>query len=195
MKRKSITKWKKLIFRSFSIVLVKYEKNHIYRMLRFNEIIYRVSSIIWTKKKHSHDVEISIEISSKRSVFESFNSSTKRQVLKSNSITIFISIQISQAEMSSLSLSFSSSITEINTSFSDFASMIFLIFNSLKRHLELRYRLDFSDSLSLLIMQCMQNVTNLQHALKSRSYKEIMNDFSRDEWLKVMKNCRFISST
>jgi hypothetical protein len=46
MKRKSITKWKKLISRSFSIVLVKYEENHIYRMLRFNEIIYRVSSVI-----------------------------------------------------------------------------------------------------------------------------------------------------
>jgi hypothetical protein len=39
MKRKSITKWKKLISRSFSIVLVEYEENHIYRMLRFNEII------------------------------------------------------------------------------------------------------------------------------------------------------------
>jgi hypothetical protein len=51
MKRKSITKWKKLISRSFSIVLVKYEENHIYRMLRFNEIIYRVSSVIWIKKK------------------------------------------------------------------------------------------------------------------------------------------------
>jgi hypothetical protein len=44
MKRKSITKWKKLISKSFSIVLVKYEEDHIYRMLRFNEIIYRVSS-------------------------------------------------------------------------------------------------------------------------------------------------------
>jgi hypothetical protein len=46
MKRKSITKWKKLIFKSFSIVLVSYERNHIYRMLRLNKIIYRVSSII-----------------------------------------------------------------------------------------------------------------------------------------------------
>jgi hypothetical protein len=54
MKRKSITKWKKLALKSFSIVLVRYERNQIYRMLRLNEIIYRVSSIIWTKKKHSH---------------------------------------------------------------------------------------------------------------------------------------------
>jgi hypothetical protein len=46
MKRKSITKWKKLISRSFSIVFVKYEKNHIYRMLRLNEIIYRVLFVI-----------------------------------------------------------------------------------------------------------------------------------------------------
>jgi hypothetical protein len=34
----------------------------------------------------------------------------------------------------------------------------------------------------------MQNVTNFQHALKLRSYKKIMNDFDRDEWLKIMKN-------
>jgi hypothetical protein len=160
MKRKWITRWKKLVLRSFSIVLVKYERNHIYRMLRLNEIIYRVSSIIWTKKKHSHNVEISIETSSKRSTLESFNSSTKKQVLESNSITIFISTQTSQVETSSLSLSLSSSITEINTSFSDFVSMISLALNSLERHFELRYRLDSSDSLSLLIMRCMQNVTN-----------------------------------
>jgi hypothetical protein len=186
MKRKPITRWKKLTFRSFSIVLVKYEKNHIYRMLRLNEIIYRVSSIIWAKKKHSHDVEISIETSSKRSILESVNSSMKKQALESNSITILISAQISQAETSSFS--FSSSIIEINTSFSDFVSMISLALNSLKRHFELRYRLDSLDSLSLLIMRCMQNVTNSQHVLKSRSYKKTMNDFSRDEWLKIMKN-------
>jgi hypothetical protein len=114
---------------NFQIVFdrsVKYERNHIYRMLRLNEIIYRVSSVIWTKKKHSHDVEISIETSLKRSIFESFNSSTKRQALKSNSIIIFISIQIYQAETSSFSPLFSSSITEINTSFNDFVSMISL---------------------------------------------------------------------
>jgi hypothetical protein len=186
MKRKSITRWKKLIFKSFSIVFVNYEKNHIYRMLRLNEIIYRVSFVIWIKKKHSHDVETSIETSWKRSIFESFNSSTKKQALKSNSITIFISIQISQAKTSSFS--FSSSIIEINTSFNDSVSMIFLIFNSLKFYFELRYRLNSFDSLNLLIMRCMQNVTNFQHALKSRSYKEIMNDFYRDEWLKIMKN-------
>jgi hypothetical protein len=45
MKRKSITRWKKLAFRSFSVVLVDYEEDHIYRMLRFNEIIYRVSFV------------------------------------------------------------------------------------------------------------------------------------------------------
>jgi hypothetical protein len=46
MKRKSITKWKKFVLKSFFAVLVKYEKNHIYWMLRLNEIIYRVSSVI-----------------------------------------------------------------------------------------------------------------------------------------------------
>jgi hypothetical protein len=158
MKRKSITKWKKLISRSFSIVLVEYEENHIYRMLRFNEIIYHVLFVIWIKKKHSHDVEIFIEKSSKRSIFESINSSTKRQVLKSNSMTILISTQIFQSTV--VSLSFSTLITEINTFFSDSVSTIFSILNSLKRHFELRYRLSSFDSLNLLIMRCIQNVTN-----------------------------------
>jgi hypothetical protein len=62
------------------------------------------------------------------------------------------------------------------------------IFSVLERHFELRYRLDFSDSLDLLIMKCMKNVSNSEQILKFRSYKKIMNDFSRDEWLKVMKN-------
>ncbi len=155
-------------------------------MLRLNEIIYRVSFVIWIKKKHLHDVEISIETSSKRSIFESINSQTKRQILELNSMTIFISIQTSQSTI--VSLSSSSSITEINTFFSDSVSTISLILNSLKRHFELRYRLSFFDSLSLLIMRCMQNVTNFQQTLKSRSYKEVMNDLNRDDWLKVMKN-------
>jgi hypothetical protein len=184
MKRKSITKWKKLILKSFSIILVSYERDHIYRMLRLNEIIYRVSSVIWIKEKHSHDVEILIETSLKRSLFESINSSTKRQVLESNFVTILISTQISQSTFTSLS----SSITEINTSLSDFASTISLALNSLKRHFELRYRLDSSDSLDLLIMTCMQNVIDFQQVVKSRSYKKIMNDSSSDEWQKVMKN-------
>jgi hypothetical protein len=66
--------------------------------------------------------------------------------------------------------------------------MIFLVLNSLKRHFELRYRLNSFDSLNLLIMKCIQNVTNAQHSLEFRSYKEIMSDFNRDEWQKVMKN-------
>jgi hypothetical protein len=93
MKRKSITKWKKLVLKSFSTVLVEYEKDHIYRMLRLNEIIYRVSSVIWIKKKREESllVEILSEISTKRSVTESIELSTKKQVLESNSIIILIS--------------------------------------------------------------------------------------------------------
>jgi hypothetical protein len=80
MKRKSITKWKKLVFKSFFVVFVKYEKDHIYRMLRFNEIIYRVSFVIWIKKKREESffVEISNKASTKRSIFESIEFSTKR---------------------------------------------------------------------------------------------------------------------
>jgi hypothetical protein len=40
--------------------------------------------------------------------------------------------------------------------------------------------------LDLLIMKCMKNVTDSQQILKSRSYKKIMNDSSRDEWLKII---------
>jgi hypothetical protein len=53
MKRKSIMKWKKFAFKSFFVVFVNYERNHIYRMLCFNEIIYRVSFVTWVKKKQS----------------------------------------------------------------------------------------------------------------------------------------------
>jgi hypothetical protein len=60
MKRKSITKWKKLALRSFLAVFVEYEKDHIYRMLRFNEIIYRVSSVIWIKEKREESLFIEI---------------------------------------------------------------------------------------------------------------------------------------
>ncbi len=63
-----------------------------------------------------------------------------------------------------------------------------MTFNSLKSHFELRYRFDYSDSLNLMIMTCMQNVIDFQQVVKSRSYKKIMNDSSNDEWQKVMKN-------
>jgi hypothetical protein len=185
MKRKSITKWKKLISRSFSIMLVKYKKNHIYRMLRFNEIIYHVSSVIWIKKKREESlVEIADEVSAKRSIIESTEFSTKKQALKLNSIIIFMSsFNQSVAVVSFFSVLFTA---KINTSSIESISLI-SIFNVLKRHFELRYRLDSSNSLNLLIMRCMKNVTNSQQTLKSRSYKKIMNDSSRDEWLKIMK--------
>jgi hypothetical protein len=59
---------------------------------------------------------------------------------------------------------------------------------TLKRHFELCYRLDFSDSLDLLIMSCMKNVIDLNQVLKSRSYKNVMKDFNRDKWIMIMKN-------
>jgi hypothetical protein len=189
MKRKSITKWKKLVFKSFSVVLVNYEKNHIYRMLRFNEIIYRVSSVIWIKKKRKESFFVIFETSTKRSIIESIISSTKRQALKSNSIIILVSS--SQSNQSTDVVSFSSifSTAKINTSNIESISSIssISIFSVLKRHFELRYRLDSSDSLNLLIMKCMKNVIDSQQTLKSRSYKKTMNDSSRDKWLKVMK--------
>jgi hypothetical protein len=185
MKRKSITKWKKLISRSFSIVLVKYEEDHIYRMLRLNEIIYRVSSVIWIKKKREKSFLVEI---SKRSISESTESSTKRQALESNSIIILIfSSLLSQSD---IVISFSSTLStkRVNTSSIESISSTSSTLSALNRHFELRYRLDFSDSLDLLIMSCMKNVIDFQQILKSRSYKKTMNDSSREEWIKIMKN-------
>jgi hypothetical protein len=90
MKRKSITKWKKFVFKSFFVVLVNYERNHIYRMLRFNKIIYCVSFIIWIKKKRKESFFFIFETSTKRSIIESIISSTKKQAFESNSIIIFM---------------------------------------------------------------------------------------------------------
>jgi hypothetical protein len=188
MKRKSVTKWKKLALRLFLVVLVDYEKNHIYRMLRFNEIIYRVSSVIWIKKKREESSLFISETSTKRSIIDSIISSTKRQVLKSNSIIILmLSSQLSQSI--TVVLFFSSLSTKrVNTSSIESTSFTFSTLSALDRHLELRYRLDFFDSLNLLIMKCMKNVIDFQQILKLRSYKKIMNDSSRKEWIKIMKN-------
>jgi hypothetical protein len=189
MKRKLITKWKKLVFRSFFAVLVKYERNHIYRMLRLNEIIYRVSSVIWIKKKREESllVEISDEISAKWSIIESIESTTKRQVIESNSIIILMSSSQFNESITVVSLFSALFTAKTNTSSIESISSISIL-SALKRHSELRYRLDFSDSLDLLIMKCMKNVIDFQQILKFRSYKKTMNDLNRDEWLKIMKN-------
>jgi hypothetical protein len=185
MKRKSVTRWKKLVLRSFSVVLVNYEENHIYRMLRLNEIIYRVSFVIWIKKKREESFFFISETSTKRSIIESVILSTKRQAFESNSIIILmLSFQQLVVVVSFFSVL---STTKVNTSSIESISSISIL-SALKRHLELRYRFDFFDFLNLLIMRCMKNVSDFQQILKFRSYKEIMNDLNRDEWLKVMKN-------
>jgi hypothetical protein len=189
MKRKSITRWKKLAFRSFSVVFVNYEKNHIYRMLRLNEIIYRVSSVIWIKKEWKELFLFIFETSTKRSIIESVIFSTKRQALKSNSIIIFMLSFSSQFDQSVDVVSFFSafSTAKVNTLNIESISSI-SIFSALKRHFELRYRFHFFDFLNLLIMKCIKNVIDLQQVLKSRSYKKTMNDSNREKWIKIMKN-------
>ncbi len=159
MKRKSITKWKKLVLKSFFAVFVKYEKNHIYRMLRLNEIIYRVSFIIWIRKKREESffVEISNKASIKRSIFESIESSTKKQIIESNLIIIFMSSSQLNQLIVVVSLISTLFTAEFNTSSTESISSI-SIFSALKRHLELRYRFDFFDFLNLLIMKCIKNV-------------------------------------
>jgi hypothetical protein len=188
MKRKSVTKWKKLVFKSFSVVFVNYEKDHIYRMLRFNEIIYRVSSVIWIKKKRKKSFLLISETSTKRSIIDSIISSTKRQTLKSNSIIILMSSSQFSQSITVVSLFSILSTKKVNTSSIESISFTFSTLSVFNRHIELRYRFDFFDSLNLLIMRCMKNVIDFQQILKSRSYKKIMNDSSREKWIKIMKN-------
>jgi hypothetical protein len=157
-------------------------------MLRLNEIIYRVSSVIWIKKKRKKSFFFISETSTKRSIIESIIFSTKRQALKSNSIIIFMfSSQLSQS-ITVVSLSSILLTEEVNTSSIESISFTSSTFSVLNRHFELRYRLDFFDSLDLLIMKCMKNVINFQQILKFRSYKKIINDLNREEWIKIMKN-------
>jgi uncharacterized protein YqgQ len=166
-------------------------------MLRLNKIIYRVSSIIWIKKKREESFLFISETLTKRSIIDSIicsakrqalKSSTKRQVLKSNSIIIFM--LSSQLNQSITVVSFFSILSTKRINISSIESISFTLstFSVLDRHLELRYRLDSSDSLDLLIMKCMKNVIDFQQILKSRSYKKIMNDSSRKKWIKIMKN-------
>jgi hypothetical protein len=187
MKRKSITKWKKFAFKSFFIVFVDYEKDHIYWMLRFNEIIYRVSFVTWIKKKSKESFVFIFETSTKRSIIESIIFSTKKQILKSNSIIILM--LSSQFDQSIDVVSFFSifSTAKVNTLSIESISSISIL-SALKRHFELRYCFDSFDSLNLLIMKCMKNVIDSQQILKSRSYKKTMNDSNRNKWIKIMKN-------
>jgi hypothetical protein len=46
--------------------------------------------------------------------------------------------------------------------------------NALKKHFEFRYYFDFSDSLNLLIINCMKSVIDFNQILKSRLYKKII---------------------
>jgi hypothetical protein len=108
----------------------------------------------------------------------------EKQIFELNSIIIFISS--SQFNQLIIVVSFFSilSTKRINTSNIESISSTFSIFSVLKRHFELRYHFDFSNLLNLLIMRCMKNVIDFQLALKSRSYKKVMNDLNRKKMSK-----------
>jgi hypothetical protein len=149
-------------------------------MLRINEIIYRASSIIWIKEKHNDYLtthEGFVKNSTKKQISESSHFIIKRNKLLNHFLWSFTSISKSVS---------SSSTTRINTSIIIFAS--FQISSALKRHLEFRYRFDFSNSLNLLILKCMKNVIDFSQILESRSYKKIMKNLDCHKWIIVMKN-------
>jgi hypothetical protein len=119
MKRKLITRWKKFAFKSFSIVLVNYEENQIYRMLRLNEIIYRVSFVTWVKKKRVIDL-IMFE-SVKRQIIEIIESFAKRQVnesKQSNFSIIIVFMSTSKIILNASSFSSNVATSSIESDFS-----------------------------------------------------------------------------
>jgi hypothetical protein len=89
--------------------------------------------------------------------------------------TIIVFMSTSKIILDASSFSSIVATSSIESSFS-----ISSVRSALKRHFELRYRLDFSDSLNLLVMSCMKNVIDFNQVLKSRSYKKIMKDFNRE---------------
>jgi hypothetical protein len=154
MKRKSITKWKKLILRLFFAVLVKYERNHIYSMLRLNEIIHCVSFVIWIKKKREESlfVEISNENINKminHRINRIFDEKTSHRIKFNNHFHVFILFNKSIIVVSFFSAFFT---TKVNTSSIESISSISIL-SALKRHFELRYRFNVFDFLNLLIMR------------------------------------------
>jgi hypothetical protein len=71
------------------------------------------------------------------------------------------------------------STAKVNTSSIDSIFTISIL-SALKRHFELRYRLDFSDILNLLIMKCMKNVIDSASS-KVTIIQEDDERFSRKE--------------
>jgi hypothetical protein len=152
--------------------------------------LFIASRLLFKSRKSEKSFLFIFKTSTKRSIIESIIFSTKKQILKSNSIIIFMSsLQFNQSivVVSFFSILFT---TRINISNIELISST-SIFNALKRHFELRYRLDFSDSLKLLIMKCMKNVIDFQQILKSRSYKKTMNDLNREKWIKIIKKRKY----
>ncbi len=142
------------------------------------------------QKKPKKSFFVIFETSTKRSIIESIVFSTKKQALKSNSIIILVFLSQFNQSVDVILLFSVFSTTKVNTLNIELISSILSIsiFSVLKRHFELRYRLDSFDFLNILIIRCMKNVIDSQQALKSQSYKKTMNDLSRDKWLKIMKN-------
>jgi hypothetical protein len=90
--------------------------------------------------------------------------------------------------MSKIISNASSSSSDIATSSIDSEFSISSTRSALKRLFELRYRLDFLDSLNLLVISCMKSVIDFNQVSKSRSYKKIMKNFNRVKWITIMKN-------
>jgi hypothetical protein len=128
------------------------------------------------QKKRKKSFFFISETSTKRSIIESIIFSTKKQILESNSIIILMSSSQLNQSIDVVSLSSVFSTAKANTLNIELTSSISIL-SALKRHFELHYHLDFFNSLNLLIMKCIKNVSNLQQILKSRSYKKIINDW------------------
>ncbi len=188
MERKPATGWKKLAPRSFPAVLVGYEGDHIYRMLRPNGTIYRASSVIWTKEKREEPSLLIPETSAKRPATDSVIPPAKRQALEPNPITILMPPPQPSQSATAVPPSPILSTGGVNTPSTESTPSTPPALSALDRHPELRYRLGSPDPLGLLVMGCMKNATDPQQTLEPRSYKEAMDDPSREEWVKAMED-------
>ncbi len=124
--------------------------------------------------------------STKKQIFETIKSFAKKQIVESiqkNSSIIIIFMSTSKIILKTSFFSFNITMSSIKSRLSILSTR-----NALKKHFVLRYRLNFFDSLNLLMMSYMKNAIDLNQILKSCSYKKIMKNFDRNNWITIMKN-------
>ncbi len=129
-----------------------------------------------SQKKDNHFEHARIDEKTNFRSDQIFREKTNRRISSKNFSIIIIFMSTSKILLKTSFFSFDIATSSIKSDFSISSTR-----NALKKHFELRYRLDFLNSLNLLIMSCMKNVIDFNQILKYRSYKKIMKNFNRDK--------------